>query len=413
MTNLLDSLLQDADAASAEAIRRDGLPGHRSEAWKYTPLRALQRRSFASTGPVRTLDAAALAHVEGPRLVFVNGRFDAALSRLDDLPAGVELRPLSQSPATAADMPGNGALADAGHAADAVFARINAAVAREGMHLRVAEGVQVAQPLHLVLIGTGADADQAWHLRHHIQLQREAALTLIEHQLHDGDHAHLCNVVAHVQLAEAAQLRHVRIQDDAGGATQLLRTDAMLDGRSRYLRSDLELGAALSRHELNVLLQGSQARLQAGGVLLADGRRHVDTRLGIDHAAADTSCELTWRGMADGRGRMVFHGGIEIRAGADGTDAQLQNKNLLLSDSAEIDTQPVLVIHADEVTAAHGATVGQLDPTALFYLRSRGIGQDQARKLLTASFCRQALGADAPALALDALDAALSRMGTA
>src|SRR5690606_11481084 len=111
----------------------------------------------------------------------------------------------------------------------------------------------------------------------------------------------------------------------------------------------------------------------------------------IEHIARDTRCELVWRGMAAGRGRAVFHGGIEIREGADGNDARLSNKNLLLSDTAEIDTQPVLVIHADEVTAAHGATVGQLDDAAMFYLRSRGLPEEEARALLTAASVREPL----------------------
>src|SRR5690606_18414466 len=119
--------------------------------------------------------------------------------------------------------------------------------------------------------------------------------------------------------------------------------------------------------------------------------RHVDTRLSIDHSGRDTVCELVWRGIGTDRARVVFHGGIESREGADGTNAMLSNKNLLLSEAAEIDTQPVLVINADEVQAAHGATVGQLDPTAMFYLRSRGLPVEQARALLTAAFCRETL----------------------
>ena len=156
-------------------------------------------------------------------------------------------------------------------------------------------------------------------------------------------------------------------------------------------RVDLELGAALSRHELNVRLEGDGARLHAHGVQLGDGRRHLDTRLGIEHIARDTACELVWRGMADARSKVVFHGGIHIRPGADGSDASLSSKNLLLSADAEIDTQPVLVIDTDEVKAAHGATVGQLDQTALFYLRSRGIPEQQARRMLTAAFCHEPL----------------------
>ena len=133
------------------------------------------------------------------------------------------------------------------------------------------------------------------------------------------------------------------------------------------------------------------------------------------HIARDTQCALTWRGLAGQRGKAVFHGGIVIRAGADGSEADLSNKNLLLSSDAEIDTQPVLEIHADEVKAAHGATVGQLDQTALFYLRSRGLPEADARRLLTGAFCREVVaGIDdetTRTLAHSALDAALARLG--
>jgi Fe-S cluster assembly protein SufD len=155
---------------------------------------------------------------------------------------------------------------------------------------------------------------------------------------------------------------------------------------------DLELGAALSRHDVSITLAGRGARCEAGGILLADGRRHLDTRLTVTHAAADTACDLPWRGLAADRARLAFLGAITILEGADGSDARLSCKNLLLSEGAEVDAQPVLEIHADEVKAAHGATVGRLDATSLFYLRSRGIPEAQARAMLTQAFCREALG---------------------
>ncbi|MGH8499886.1 MAG: SufD family Fe-S cluster assembly protein, partial [Methylococcales bacterium] len=131
--------------------------------------------------------------------------------------------------------------------------------------------------------------------------------------------------------------------------------------------------------------------VHANGSLIADGRRHLDTRLDIQHIAKNTACNLLWRGLATERGRAVFHGGILIEKGADGAAAHLSNKNLLLSDNAEIDTQPVLVIHADEVVASHGATVGRLDSGHLFYLRARGIPEAQAKAMLTNAFCKETL----------------------
>lgn len=407
MSALLDSLAAgfDGDAARRavlDATLATGLPGPRSEAWKYTSLRALERRSFVAPQADVTADAGLLAAIPAPRLVFVNGRPSAALSDGGAATPGLSIGPLADA----------GTLPEIENRDDAVFARLNGALAHDGASVSVEAGARVETPVHLVFVGAPAEGDLAWHLRHHVVLGEGAALTLVEHHLDAGAHRHLDNTVISLRVADRAELHHVRLQHRGIGATSFLRTDAELQAASVYTRVDVEAGGALSRHELDVRLLGDDARLTANGVLLAGGRAHVDTRLGIRHIAKNTACELKWRGIGDQRGRVVFHGGITIDAGADGTDARLSNKNLLLSPTAEIDTQPVLVIHADEVQAAHGATVGQLDPGALFYLRSRGLPAPDAQRLLTAAFVREPLSTITdPALRAHAeagLDRALS-----
>jgi Fe-S cluster assembly protein SufD len=420
MSTLLDSL---ASSFSGDASRRsvlddalrDGLPGPRSEAWKYTSLRALERRSFAAVDEAPEIDLALLAHIPSPRLVFVNGRHSSALSATGNLPPGVSLQLLSEVLNVGDDSARF--LARRFERNDEIFARLNAALASEGVLLRAEADASSDAPLHLVFVSAEDGADRAWHLRNRIELRQGARLNVVEHQLAVGAHAHLCNTLTHVHLAGGARLTHARVQHDGERATSLLRTDAVLARDAHYHRIDLELGSALSRHELNVRLEGDNARLVANGVLLASGRRHVDTRLDIEHIAHDTSCELTWRGLGTGRGRAVFHGGILIREGADGSDAMLSNKNLLLSEGAEIDTQPVLEIHADEVKAAHGATVGRLDANALFYLRSRGLPENLAQQLLTAAFCREPIASIGDSrvtpMLIEQLDAALTNAGVA
>ncbi|WP_222564023.1 Fe-S cluster assembly protein SufD [Novilysobacter antarcticus] len=404
MSALLDSLtagfdtLPSRDAAGLGGVRRaaldaamrDGLPHARVEAWKYTPLRALERRTFETAGLAPRIDSALLEAIPSPRIVFVNGRYDEAWSDIARLPEGVTLQPLSnvldEGETDAASF-----MQRSYDRSDEVFARLNAALATQGVVLRVEADQRPADTIHLVFVGTGDTSDRAWHLRHLIELGDGAHLKVVEHQLMASEHRHFANTIMQVQLGKGARLSHARLQDESTGATLIHRTDAVVGEDAEYRRIDLELGAGLSRHELNVVLLGNRSRVHANGVLLADGKRHLDTRLGIDHAGRDSACELVWRGIGSGRSRAVFHGGIQIRQGADGSDAMLSNKNLLLSEGAEIDTQPVLVIHADEVQAAHGATVGQLDPTAMFYLRSRGLPADQARMILTAAFCRETL----------------------
>lgn len=426
MTTLLESLAAPFEALAhresaglgparrdaLQAALRDGLPGARTESWKYTSLRPMERRAFGVSSAPAPFDASAVLALLAPRVVFVNGRFDATLSDLSDLPDGLSLEPLSQV-LTRGDERECNVLARRFDRTDEVFARLNAALAADGLVLRADAGVQATRPVHIVSIGTADAGDVAWHLRHLIELREGAAVQVVEHLFGASPHAHLSNQLAHVHLAPRARLEHARLQDESSTSTVIARTDAVLSREAQYRRLDLELGAALSRHELNIALHGEGASANANGVLLASGRRHVDTRLGVDHAAPSTRCELTWRGLGAGRGRAAFHGGILIREGADGAEAMLSNKNLLLSLNAEIDTQPVLEIHADEVKAAHGATVGQLDPTSLFYLRSRGVPLDAARALLTAAFCRETLSVfdDGPVRDILAarLDAALAR----
>lgn len=421
MSALLDSLAAgfQGDAvqrAALDAALRGGLPGPRSEAWKYTSLRALERRTFRSASAAGPLDAALLAGIPAPRLMFADGVFDAAQSDLAGLPPGVTLQPLAQA-SGAGSAACDAQAGDAG-GADAVFARLNAALARDGAWLAVDDGVQLEPPVHLVFAGSGAGGSDAaaWHLRNRIALGRDARATVVEHHVSAEPAADLCTLTTHVALAQGAALVHARVQAGAAASTWIARTDAALAAAADYRRVDLELGASLSRHDLCVQLRGQGARATANGVLFADARRHLDTRLHVGHHARDTACALQWRGLGAGRGRVAFHGGITIEAGADGSDAALSNRNLLLSEQAEIDTQPVLVIHADEVKAAHGATVGQLDPSALFYLRSRGLPEAQARRLLVAAFCREPLGGLPETLRepLEArLAAALGRIGAA
>ncbi|MCY7312089.1 MAG: Fe-S cluster assembly protein SufD, partial [Pseudoxanthomonas sp.] len=393
----------------------DGLPGPRSEAWKYTSLRALERRSFAAVDKAPEPARELLVDIPAPRVVFVNGHYSPSLSSTEPLPNGVSLQLLSEVLAAGSDSARFLARRFERH--DETFARLNAALSNEGVVLRAEAGAGSETPLHLVFIGAEDATDRAWHLRNLIELREGARLCVVEHHLAAGPHAHLANALTQVHLAHGAVLEHARLQQESERATSFLRTDAVLGRDAVYRRVDLELGAALSRHELNVRLEGDHARLIASGVLMASGRRHVDTRLGIEHIARDTSCELTWRGLGTGRGRAVFHGGILIRPGADGSDAMLSNKNLLLSEGAEIDTQPVLEIHADEVKAAHGATVGRLDANALFYLRSRGLPEHLAQQLLTGAFCREPLdsvgNSQLAAMLTTQLDGALANAGIA
>ncbi|HEX7339058.1 MAG TPA: Fe-S cluster assembly protein SufD [Rhodanobacteraceae bacterium] len=402
--------LAKARREQLEAFVRDGLPDTHVEEWKYTALRALSRRQYVqgdAQAATRTVDVDALAlpGVDGPRLVFVNGAYRADLSVLDGLPAGVSLTPLSQALSGDAESLRFFLARDWQSTGD-VFARLNAALAADGVVLRVAAGCVVGKPLHVVHAGASAPDALAWHARHIIELGEGASLKLVEHHAGADNNANLGTLVSDIVLRADAKLDWLQLQDAAADATLIRRTDLHLDARAQCNFSGVELGGSLARHQLAVELRGDGARLDTHGVFLPRKRQHLDTHIDIRHDALNTTSHSLWRGVADERGRGVFHGQIIVAPGADGADADLNNKNLLLSPNAEIDTQPVLEIYADEVMAVHGATVGQLDEQALFYLRSRGIPVEQARSLLTVAFCRAGLaGVDNKALRehLDAL----------
>lgn len=387
--------LDTARRTQLDAFLRDGLPGARNEAWKYTTLRALERHAFASgdaQARSRGVDAATLAlpGVDGPQLVFVNGAFRADLSRLDDLPEGLDVRPLSRALTEDAEPLRFFLTRDWQHQADA-FARLNAALAGDGVVLRVKAGACIDKPVHVVHVGAGAGADLAWHVRSVIEVGEGASLHLVEQHADSGAGAQLGTLVSDVVLREGARLDWVMLQNAASKATLVRRHVLRQDARSKVQIHALELGGKLVRNDIDAELRGEGAHLATRGVFVPHARQHLDTHLDIRHAALDTGSDALWRGVADQGGHGVFHGQIIVDPGADGTDASLNNKNLLLSPQAAIDTQPVLEIYADEVQAAHGATVGQLDEHSLFYLRSRGIPYEMARNLLTAAFCRAAL----------------------
>lgn len=385
--------LANVRAQAMHQLARDGMPGPRTEAWKYSSLRALDQRSYQrgdADANARDIDASLLdlPGIDGPRLVFVNGAFRMDLSnipaidglRMDALSSLLESDPESLQPFLARSY-------DDG--AD-VFARLNTALASDGPVIRVAAGKKIDPVVHLVMVGAEAPSELAWQLRCIVEIGDKARLTLVEHHVGTDGQRHFGNLLSQIAVGEGARLDLLQIQHSAESSSLVRRTEAALGVDGHLEMRSIEAGAQWMRHDLVVRLEGDRSRFTSRGVFALRNRQHSDTRLDVRHVARDTACDIVWRGVADQRSRGVFHGAITVEPGADGSDAQLSNKNLLLSEHAEIDTQPVLEIHADEVKAAHGATVGQLDESALFYLRTRGLSVDEARSMLTLAFCRVA-----------------------
>jgi Fe-S cluster assembly protein SufD len=404
------SWLQQARRENLEAFAKSGLPSSKHELWKYTVLKTLEKRSFAlprAVPPLPDFDPS-LPGLDGPRLVFVNGLFQPGLSRLQALPAGLSLRSLGDALQGGEAEPLRFRLSRLFQGRDEGFARLNAACAGDGVLLRLAGGTHVDTPLHLVFAGAPATTDLAWHLRNLIELEEGATLAVVEHWLDVESPAHLGNVVTQASLAAGSNLTWTRVQQGGAAAVGVARCEFTLARGARLHHAGVDLGSALVRQDLLVSLQGEAARFDAAGAFLLGGRQHADTRIEIRHEAPGAACEVRSRGVAAERARGVFNGTIYVAPGADGTDAKLSSRNLLLSSSAEVDTRPVLEIHADDVAAAHGATVGQIDRAALFYLRSRGIPEVEARAMLTLAFVREVLDAVAPEALRESLASVLA-----
>ncbi|HEY5790673.1 MAG TPA: Fe-S cluster assembly protein SufD [Gammaproteobacteria bacterium] len=377
------------------ALRRDaltrfrelGLPGARNEAWKYTRLNALERRSFQPADPAVALpDLGDLLAAAPPlRAVFVNGRFRAEASALAGLPAGARLCPLAE--ALEQD---DGTLRErlAGGVVDEdAFGALNAAFIGDGLLLELAADCVLEQPLLLLFVSIAGD-DYVSHPRNIVVAGRHSRATVLEAYVGPQGGSYFTNASTELYLAPGARLDHLRRQDEAAGAFHLGRVRARVERDAGYRSQVFSLGAQLARLDLDVHL-GQGAECDLDGLYLAAKRQHVDHQTRVEHAAPHGRSAEYYKGVIDDAARAVFSGTVLVQPDAQKTDAQQMNRNLLLSPRAEVDTKPQLVIYADDVKCAHGATIGQLDPVEMFYLRSRGLDETAARELLIHAFANE------------------------
>lgn len=379
--------------AAIAAFAERGLPTTRAEDWKYTDLRALTRRGydFAARGGDAGDAAAPLAGLDAARLVFVNGRFEPRLSDdLNALPQGV--RAQSLKPALAASDPvvkaSLGAAApDDGHGLSA----LNAAFVNDGLFVHLAAGARMQRLLEVVFVTADGERAPLSQPRNLVVLEPGAELNLLERHLGSGGHRYLNNPVTEILLADAARLEYCRLQEEADRSGHVGGLFARQRAASRFIATTVALDGMLIRNDVSVALDGADAECRLNGLTLADGRQHVDHHTQIHHNVGRCTSRELYKGVLDGRSRSVFHGRIVVARNAQHTDSEQRNQNLLLSRDAEIDTKPQLEIYADDVKCSHGATVGQLDEDAAFYLRTRGIDARAARAALTRAFAGAAL----------------------
>lgn len=394
---LLEQAVRNLPGDALHTVRENALaafnlpefPDQRQEDWKYTNLapaaklsNAWLRKGSASIGaqPISArlqeqIDQI-VAKIPARWVVIANGFI--ATGSLHNL-AGNEAAGLSvRSAAESAHLPTV--------VTDDVMSRFNAALIRDVLHIEVSATQAIDEPIGILIVDDASSETSVTQTRIVIELEELARASFIELHATAGDNQQFTNCVCNLRLAAGAKARYVRIQERGLQHYQVGRLTAQLERNSELKHAAFDLGGALIRNDIDIAIREPGASVELLGLYLASGRQHIDNHTRVDHCVGPATSREEYRGILNDRARCVFNGKAIVHVGADGTDAQQSNHNLLLSDRAEIDTKPELEIYADDVKCSHGATVGQLDPKALFYLRSRGLDEAEAARALTRAF---------------------------
>jgi Fe-S cluster assembly protein SufD len=382
-----------------------GLPTSKHEHWRFTSLAGLAPLSLARP---RAGDGAALLSRagagEGTRLVFVNGRFRPDLSVRGALPPGAVVATLAEALEAEPELvrPHLGRLA---RPDDHAFVAANTALFEDGAFVHVPAGASLDAPVALVFLADAAGGPAASHPRTLVVAGEGARATVEEVFIGEGG-PYLTNAVTEIVLGDGAQVEHLRLQLEAREAFHVSVVHAEEGAGARLAAHAFGLGGALSRAEIHARLAGEGAAVAANGLAMAAGAQVMDNFSWVEHAVPRCTTAETYKGILDGKSRGVFSGRVRVLPGAQKTVAYQMTSNLLLSDDAVVDAKPQLEIFADDVKCGHGGTVGQLDEEALFYLRSRGVPETEARSLLVWAFASEMVGlVESPALRARAKDA--------
>jgi Fe-S cluster assembly protein SufD len=379
------------DAIAAFAVR--GLPNRRVEEWKYTDLRSAMQRAFepAPEGMAAGFDLDAvlgpLAAVGGLRLVFVNGRLQRMV--MSDLPAGVELISLGEALGHGPDWL-TAALGASRSGEGEVVTLLNTAFATDGVALRLGKGAKLEEPVHLIHVAS-SETPASSALRNVVVVEEGAEATLIETYVSAGTVAAQMNSATEITVADGGKLRHYTVSAENIETQHLASTLVTLGGEVDYLAVQFASGGSLSRLQTFVTYQGDNARAHVIGCQLMRGRQHCDMTLVIDHASVGCESREHVKAVLDDHAQGVFQAKVTVRPGAQKTDGRQMAQALLLSETAEFDAKPELEIYADDVKCNHGATTGAIDEDLLFYLRARGIPENEARALLIQAFIGEVL----------------------
>jgi len=382
--------LKDLRASGIARFGDLGFPNMKQEAWRFTSVAPIAEGSFElAQAPTRvpTLEDIRpfLLLEAGYRLVFVDGFFQRSLSTpfFDDVQSLAHV--VTHRPDLVRQYLGKYAAMQ-----DRPFSALNTAFVSEGAFVHVPAKATIAEPIQLLFLASGDKV--VTHPRNLVVLEHEARASIVETYASLSEGPYWTNSVTEVVVGEAARVDYHRVQRESRRAYHVAATQTHQGRDSTVNVHTVAFGGALARHEIGAVMAGPGGRLILNGLYLLDGAQHADHHTTIDHAADHCESHEYFNGVLDGKSRGVFTGRIIVRPGAQKTDSKQTNNNLLLSTDAHADSQPQLEIYADDVKCTHGSTVGPLDPRALFYLRSRGVDEREARRLLTYGFAAEILG---------------------
>jgi Fe-S cluster assembly protein SufD len=378
-------------------FRAVGFPTTRDEDWKYTNVRPIAKQPFArAVGSHNGIDATQLETLhnnglDSHRCVFVNGHFAPSLSDLDQLPSGVSVMSLSDALNHRAEE----LEAELGRCAPSKlhgFAALNTAFLTDGAYIRVGRNCALERPIELIYVSTGdGEQPQVSYPRTLAIAETGSRAVILERYVSLEQSRYLTNAITELVARTSAQVDYYKLQEESTKAFHVCGLFVHQDRDSTVTTNNIAMGGAIARTDLHVTLNDVGAHSNLNGLYIGMGRQHIDNHTQVDHRVAHCTSDEFYKGVLAGRSRAVFHGRIVVHQDAQHTDAQQQNHNLLLSRDTEVDTKPQLEIYADDVKCSHGATVGQLDPNSLFYLRSRGIDETTARSLLTYAFANDVI----------------------
>jgi Fe-S cluster assembly protein SufD len=389
--------LQPVRRAAIARFAELGFPTTKDEDWRFTNVAPIAQTVFARPGDdqaepaLRALDPFVFSGLGAPRLVFVNGRYSVALSSIGSLPAGAKVGSLARALSTERDVLQRHLAQYAGFHEDA-FCALNTAFMEDGAFVYLPRGTVLEAPIHLLYVSTETAEPLIIHPRNLVVAEENSQATVVEDYVSLGDGVAFSNAVTEVVVGQNGVLSHSLIERESTRAFNV-STLRVQQGRSSSVAShSVLLGGALVRNNVHPVLAGEGCDCLINGLFLATGRQHMDNYMKVEHASPHCGSRQFYHGILDGQSRGVFHGRIIVHKDAQKTDAKQTNRNLLLSEDAQIDTKPQLEIYADDVKCTHGATIGQINEDAVFYLRSRGIGKDAARALLLFAFAEESLG---------------------